>query len=216
MIISHATSGDLVDIFVSDLGTTGSAARFYAQDLRRRGLLRGKGQQGTSVRLSTVEANRWLIAQLVAPSVASSATTIARVRGADFSSATFHPFIRADGSTMPTDENRRCVAAFAHGLSFATAPTFGEALDSIVDDFRSGAWAAWAGEAPYELIFEFIDAGNHMQIYLTRKGTYESVVYQYAPAKPAPKIGQAVTQILRLQGTTLERIAGALGPLHTT
>jgi hypothetical protein len=103
----------------------------------------------------------------------------------------------------------RRIARFAGVLGFTLAETLGDALDALVRDMQTGAFAKWAGDELYHLTLELVSDG-YAQIYLDRAHRNEAIIYRYDYAPTRNGHEPAMLRTTRVNGWLLEKIAALL------
>jgi len=200
-----ATTGTIASILVDEVGCTLSAARFYAQELREKKVLRGKGQKhGKAVDLSAVESLDWLIAQTLAPSISTAVETIQRVNALELR------FV--SGEDTPRDasdlDRTRAVFAYLRGLGIGALDNFGKVLATIVEAMRTNVFDEWAGGVETRVVVDFYNGGTSAAIYVHPNVDRKGTVLSFGPDEQSPP----VSRILRIDERLLRRFADALGP----
>ncbi|WP_271583268.1 hypothetical protein [Bradyrhizobium sp. CCBAU 45389] len=96
-------------------------------------------------------------------------------------------------------------------LSVAHASTFGDAIEALVADMRSGTYAAWKGESYPHAVIRFYDHGGRIFINLQRLGDPMSVlVFRNEHGDFG---GPCLNQIAELDLFALEELAKAMEPM---
>jgi len=200
-----ATAGTYLDIFEHGLGQAQTTAVHVAQALRADESILRRGKRGFgALSLTAAEASNWLIA-LAAPiaPTAKAPSPIETVRS-----------VRA-ASRLPASGRHDVM----DGLSVADASTFGEALDSLLRDMRSGTFRAWQGRGGMTLNIRFVDGGRLAIVYAARWFTGSQphsesaeIVFRNESCAGANR-AYAFTRINQISHEVLEKIAEALGPL---
>lgn len=167
---------------------------------------RGK-QGGGAVAPAAVHVANLLIALCAAPSTGRKAPdaieTVRRVRGAR---RLFEYYIPPD-----LDFTSRI-----DGLRIESAVTFGEAIDSLIADMRSGQFVEWlGGDVDISSTIRFFDHGARIFVNLRtrREGQKDSIlVFRNDDMMGAP----CLTRCTEIELIALQKIAEALGPLAAT
>lgn len=101
------------------------------------------------------------------------------------------------------------------GLSFGNAATFGEAIDGLLMDLRSGAFAAWCGPEGGRSWLKFYNSGSRIVIGAERFTPTPServgMVFRN-DHNPGDRDSGFLTCVNEVDGIALERLAGLLGP----
>lgn len=174
----------------------------YVQQLRKDEDVFRRGKQGLgAIEPTTSEIANWTIALCAATATTrKSPDPISTVRFARAAVRLSEP--------CPPD-------AFGN-LAIAHAKTFGQAIDSLLDDMRSGTFATWKNEPhPSSLSIRFFNNGGRIVVNLWRFAPGAALpvdaVIVYRGDNPAD-CAQSLTYIHELDGLALERLAEVLGP----
>jgi hypothetical protein len=206
-----ATSSIYTEIFDVFCGIPKSTAMTVAQRIRADRddppLLR-RGKQG----VGALDLNAWEVANWIIALAAATATT----RKCPDAIETVK-LARATARLHEHDWDAQCPADAIEGLSIGSAETFGEAIDSLVNDMRSGAYLKWRGgpEGTATLGIRFFNNGGRIVINLRRffkDGRSQGAVLVFRGENPADGPGMSLTFIHELNGDVLEELARALGP----
>jgi hypothetical protein len=209
---SAATTTDFCSVFEARLGIRQGTAMLFAQRLRKDQTLLRRGRAGRgAVDLTAQEVANWLIALCAATSTARKGPdAIATVKLARSAAR-----VRAD--------DIRCPPAALEGLGLASATTFGEAIDSLFTDMRTGAYARWHGVSSdprwpvaYVLRIRFINNAADIIINTMRfrdDAAQEAVLVFRAENHPGAH-WYNLNYTVELNGFALEALAATLGPLE--
>ena len=127
---------------------------------------------------------------------------------------TFHGQIRTQRTDYMTDLDQWVPPEAVGDLSLVRAMSFGEALDSLVDDMRTGTYARWKRDRIASTRIRFFNNGGRIIINLERYTlqTREwSKAFVYRSENPADR-SPSLTYIHELDGMALEALAAVLGP----
>lgn len=177
-----ATAPTFADsIFPAYLGIPKSTANDYLQRLRAGKLVR-RGKQGPgALPLTTSEVGNWLIALCAATATTrerpDATETVKLVRAAR------RIFERSNPS----------------GLSIDRAHTFGQAIDSLIDDMRAGRKAA-------KLRIRFVNNGGRIVVNLG------DAAFVFRNDDHPADHPYSLTFVHELNGDVLEVVAAAMGP----
>lgn len=208
-----ATTAPFCELFEHRLGIPKSTAMAFAQRLRKDKSVLRRGRAGrAAVDLTAQEVVNWTIALCAATSTARKGPdpiqTVKLARSA--------PRIRSD------DLDKYCPLASLEGLGLAGAETFGEAIDSLIADMRSGAYARWHGSVgsapqclPYTLRVRFIDNAADIVInaWRWRDGAAQEATLVFRAENHPGARHHDLSFTHELSGFALEDIATVLGPL---
>jgi hypothetical protein len=207
-----ATSPIFCDIYERFIGFPKSTAMCFAQRIRADSgeppLMR-RGKQGLgALDLNAFEVANWTIALCAATATTrKSPDAIETVK-----------FARAAVRLSDRFLDPSCPPEAVEGLSIAGAKTFGEFIDSVISDMRSGAYRKWSGcnePALRSMTIRFFNgAGGRIVVNLYRRlggGRTLDAVLVFRGDNPADAC-HSLTYIHELDGELLEFLAEALGP----
>jgi hypothetical protein len=115
--------------------------------------------------------------------------------------------------TSSLREHMKASAKFLRPLTIMSTLTFGDALDSLLRDFRAGAYAKWAREAS-QLAFELQNNGAMASITLDRGAELRNSVLLIYESDPSWR-RDMVQRCTRVHHAFFWEAAHALGPLTT-
>jgi len=104
------------------------------------------------------------------------------------------------------------IAAIAD-LGVSRASTFGEAIDSLIADMRSGVYAKWKGDHYPHAIIRFFDHGSRIFLNLSRGAEQDTVIVFRNDESDISLSAACLMNIAQLDLFALEAIAEAMGPL---
>jgi hypothetical protein len=207
-----ATTSIYCDIYERFIGFPKSTAMCFAQRLRADrdkppAMRRGKRGLG-ALDLNAFEVANWTIALCAATATTrKSPDAIETVK-----------FARAAVRLSDRYLDASCPAEAIEGLAIGGATTFGEAIDSLISDMRSGAYRKWSGRDESGLrsltIRFYNGAGGRIVLNFYRRikggGTLDASLV-FRGENPADQ-AHWLTYIHELDGEVLEFLAAALGP----
>jgi hypothetical protein len=207
-----ATTSIYCDIYKRFIGFPKSTSMTFAQRIRADSgeppLMR-RGKQG----LGALDLNAWEVANWTIALCAATATT----RKSPDAIETVK-FARAAVRLSDQYWDVACLPEAIEGLSIAGAKTFGEFIDSIIYDMRSGAYRKWSGcdePALRSMTIRFFNgAGGRIVVNLYRRlggGRTLDAALIFRGDNPADAC-HSLTYIHELDGEVLEFLAMALGP----
>jgi hypothetical protein len=204
-----ATSGDVIELIKKPdkLAVSERSARWMAQALRDGGLLEGRGAKHTGEALTTSGAVNWILASALGFRPANAAREVKDMCTREVSTVLYIN----DVKSTDAESNARHIAEYTRGLKFMFNAYFGDALDALVDDMRSGAFATWKATRPESTVTIEFNGADYIQIYLHSPQGRGAVVLGYGWVA-APKDRASVQRIVRLDGTIFEDLARVLGP----
>ena len=194
------------NIYEPLLGIPKSTAMHFCQALRQDETVFRRGKQGFgAIEPTAVEVANWTIALCAATAVTRKSPdpieTIKFARAA----------VRLSGYGL--DVSPKALG----NLAIANAATFGEAIDSLIADMRSGAYATWQDGWIANLRIRFFNNGGRIVVNLERfalgTGERTAAAIAFRSENPADSISPCLTFVHELDGVALERIAEILGPL---
>jgi hypothetical protein len=204
-----AKSGAIVDVLTKWLGFTKSGVNFYMANLRPHGLVPNTGTTGTGAAdFETSHAVNLLIGLVASPSVASAVETVKKTRAA---------------LRLPNPDGNHQARSVLHGLTVEDKATFGEALDALIDDIRSGRYRSWLGEDDPALTVEFTNYGEQLDMGIGRIPTEPEpgspvasmlrhfAVLTFERKRRRTDLPAGITRIHRVEFIALTSLAGALG-----
>jgi len=193
-------------VFEPLLGIPKSTAMHFAQALRQDETIFRRGKQGFgAVEPTAAEVANWLIALVAATAVTRKSPdpidTVKFARAA----------VRLSGYGLDIAPEG------LDDLAIANAATFGEALDTLIADMRSGVYARWQNGWIANLNIRFFNNGGRIVINLDRHaletGERTAAAFVYRSENPADSLSPCLTFVHELDGFALQRIAEILGPL---
>ncbi len=187
------------------LGVPKSTALDFASRLRRDESLFRRGKQGPgALAVSATELANWTIAVCAATAITrkspDAVDTVKLARGAT--------------RILEPDLAARCPPEAVEGLAISQARTFGEAIDGLIADMRSGAFKAWRGEDhPSSLHIRFFDNGARIvfNFWRWRAGAAQAAVLVFRRDRQDGDMARALTHVAELDGYALEVLAAAIG-----
>jgi hypothetical protein len=191
-----ATTTVFIEILSRLLGVPASTITTYIQRLREDETIFRRGKQGPgAVDLTARELASLLIALCATPSTGRKAPNPLDVV------RTARAAARLSGEF--TEEIR--------GFAFSRAETFGEALEALISDMHSGAYAAWKGEHYPHATIRFLDHGGRIFVNLQRGADPMSfVVFRNDDGDFG---GPCLNQIAELDIFAIEAMAAAMGSI---
>jgi hypothetical protein len=138
------------------------------------------------------------------------ANTIDRQRGESVADA-----VQRVRALRPDSPPLELPQGLTRGLSFFHADNAGAALESLIDDMRSGRLAEWAAGEPYTLAVTFDARGASVFASLDLPKRYELDFRNAICGFAQPGFAERVRQVERnitVGGDVFERLADALGP----
>jgi hypothetical protein len=197
-----ATTTVYVDILSRHLGIPAPTITTYIQRLREDETIFRRGKQGPgAVDLTTSEIANLLIALCATPSTGRRAPKPLDVV------KTCRAAKKLTEGALPSQ-----ISDDISHFAFCKAPTFGEALEGLIADMRSGAYAAWKGETYPHAIIRFYDHGGRIFVNFHRDPTSPSsfIVFRNDDGDFG---GPCLNQIAELDLFALEAIAQAMGSI---
>jgi hypothetical protein len=199
----RATAGVASGIFERYLGVPKPTSRDFAQRLRKDPDLLRPGRQGFGApELTVSELSNWTIALCAATATTrKSPDAIQTVKLA-----------RAAVRLSEPDLDARCSPEALAGLAVGHAKTFGEAIDSLIVDMRSGAYKAWTCGQVHSLTIRFFNTGGRIVINLWRwvDDAAQTAVLVFRTDNHPADSGNSLTYIHELKGDALEALAATL------
>lgn len=110
------------------------------------------------------------------------------------------------------EANARAAHEFCSGLAIFHTRTFGNALDSLIRDFRKGSYAQWARHEGF-LGTEIRDNGASASIFIDRGTLAKSATFNYGNINAHPR--RFWMRTMRLHHEFFSTIAQELGPPPT-
>jgi hypothetical protein len=193
-----ATTTVFVDILSRLLGIPPSTITAYIQRLRENESVFRRGKQGQgAIEPTAPELANLLIALCATPSTGRKAPEPLEVVG----------IARAAVRLVESRVNDAIDC-----LAVARAQTFGEAIEALIADMRSGAYASWKGAGHPMAKIRFYDHGGRIFINLqgTNADPASTLVFQNEDGEFG---GPCLNQIAELDMVAMEAIAKAMGPL---
>lgn len=102
-----------------------------------------------------------------------------------------------------------------HGLTLSSAKTAGEAIDSIIDDMRSGKYDKWVDNQPATVDVSFINHGSRVRLYVAKYSPDEKrmiVTVLVFRSENGDLDGFLITYTCAVDGILLQRLAEIIGP----
>jgi hypothetical protein len=205
MVFYMATTSAFSDIFNRLLGIPVSTSMTYLQRLREDETVFRRGKQGAgALEPTTTEIANWLIALCATPSTGRKApdalATVRIVRSAP----------RLVDMYVPPGAS---YTHHANGLAIEAAQNFGEAVDALIDDMRSGRYAEWLGsDIDAASSIRFFDHGGRVFVSLRARQPESFLVFRNDDVFGPP----GLTYTTELNIFVLQRIAEAMGQIPTT
>ncbi|MGJ5177413.1 hypothetical protein ACQR16_06025 [Bradyrhizobium oligotrophicum] len=194
-----ATTTVYVEILSRLLGIPVPTITTYIQRLRKDETVFRRGKQGPGA----VEPTAAEIANLI---IALCATPSTGRKGPDPLNV-----VRTARAAVRLEESR--VDATTECLTVTREPTFGDAIEALIADIRSGAYAAWKGEGWPRAVIRFYDHGGRIFINLCRHGdAMTALVFRNDDGDHG---GPCLEQIAELEIFAIEMAAKAMGPVMT-
>ena len=197
-----ATSTIYVDILSRLLGIPGPTIATYIQRLREDETIFRRGKQGPgAVDLTVGELANLVIALCATPSTGRRAPNPLDVV------RTCRVAKKLTDGALPS-QIYDDISYFA----FSKAATFGDALEALITDMRSGAYAAWKGETYPHALIRFYDHGGRIFVNFHRDPTSPSsfIIFRNDNGDFG---GPCLNQIAELDLFALEAVAQAMGSI---
>jgi hypothetical protein len=189
------TAGAIEAILARDCQVTKGATHLIAQTLRGAGML-PKGPAGRGAPLLTSdEAAAFLLSVASGVSVSDVVTAT--------HSLTELPRARQSEDFEANDKK------VLHGMRLASARTSGDAIASMLDDIRIGAFAAWGGEL---LFVSFADTHDRLSITARHPSHNHASIIQFKRRKA--ESDPLLRRDTYIDCQILKNVADALGPIE--
>lgn len=193
-----ATTTVFVEILSRLLGIPPSTITAYIQRLREDEAVFRRGKQGPGAIAPTAdELANLLIALCATPSTGRKAPDPLEV-------------VRIARAAARLTDSR--VNSAIGCLAVAHANTFGEAIEALIADMRSGAYASWKGDGHPTANIRFYDHGGRILINLQSTAADPPSVLVFRN-DGGDFGGPCLNQIAELDMFAIEAIAKAMGPL---
>ena len=203
----RSTTAAFCDIFERYFSIPKSTAMHFVQQLREDESIFRRGKRGLgAIEPTTSEIANWTTALCAATATTrKSPDTLDTVR-----------YARAAVRLSDFDLDTRCSAEAIGDLAIGRAKTYGEAVDSLIDDMRSGTFETWKNDQITTLTVRYFNNGGRIVINLTRYDSGDSpasqAVFVYRSDNPADQAA-SLTYIHEMEGDALEALAKVLGPI---
>ena len=168
-------------------------------------------KRGPAPDISTAAAVDLLTGSLLAPRNSKVVETVRSLRSQHITSAHFNPL------SPDTPSEGRVRAAFnsvcALGIHLIERHSAATMLDKVVNAMRNGTFAQWS-QSDDDVIVEFYPDRLGAIIYFDQSAAGKSAVFAFDVDKfdPPPN----VQHVIRVRGSVLRGLAGALGPQPET
>jgi len=197
-----ATSTIYIEILSRLLGIPVPTITTYVQRLREDEAIFRRGKQGQgAVDLTTSEIANLVIALCATPSTGRRAPKPLDVV------KTCRAAKKLTEGALPSQ-----IGDDIRHFAFSRATTFGEALESLIGDMRSGLYAEWKGDTYPHAIIRFYDHGGRIFVNFHRDPTSPSsfIVFRNDDGDFG---GPCINQIAELDLFALEAVAQAMGAI---